>query len=100
MRCSNEIGVAGRLGNGLVAVGARAPIGLDLPAGLGGFSLLAVDPRGGLFAGFFFFLFLVRSGLFCPAFSPRPFFFLALAFFFFFFFFFFFVLFSSPSPLP
>src|SRR5262245_38806985 len=53
MRCSNEIGVAGRLGSGLVAVGTRAPIGLDLPAALGGFGLLAVDRRSALIAVFF-----------------------------------------------
>src|SRR5215469_8707484 len=70
MRCSNEIGVAGRLGSGLVAVGTRAPIGLDLPAGLGGFALLAVDRRGALIAVFFVAFFRLVPVFLRAAFPP------------------------------
>jgi hypothetical protein len=59
MRCSDEIGVAGRLGGGLVAAGARARVGLGLLAVLAGFALLAVDRRVGLFAVLFAVFFRV-----------------------------------------
>jgi len=50
MRCSDEIGVAGRLGGGLVASEGLAPIGLGLPAVvLEDFVLLAVDRRRAFF---------------------------------------------------
>jgi hypothetical protein len=49
-RCSDEIGVAGRLGGGLVASAGRAPIGLGFPAVvLGDFVFLAVDRRRAFF---------------------------------------------------
>lgn len=53
MRCSDEIGVAGRLGGGLVASEARARAGLGLAAVAGGLAFLAVGRRAGFFATFF-----------------------------------------------
>ncbi|MGA8695726.1 MAG: hypothetical protein WB689_18160 [Xanthobacteraceae bacterium] len=52
MRCSDEIGVAGRLGGGLIASEARARTGLGLPVVAGGL-FLAVGRRAGFFASFF-----------------------------------------------
>jgi hypothetical protein len=53
MRCSDEIGVAGRLGGGWVASEARARAGLGLAAVAGGLAFLAVGRRAGFFATFF-----------------------------------------------
>ncbi len=52
MRCSDEVGAAGRAGDGLAAAGLRAPIGFGLAA-VFGLALLAVDRRAGFFALFF-----------------------------------------------
>jgi hypothetical protein len=66
MRCS-ETGVAGRLGGGFAAAGARAPIGLGLAVVLRAFALLAGDRSGAPFAPFAAFLRVVTVLRVVPA---------------------------------
>ena len=53
MRCSDEIGVAGRARGGFVASGDGARTGLGLPAVVGGRAFFAVGRRAAFFAAFF-----------------------------------------------